>query len=125
VCVYIVVSCHSFICLYVFVLFLLCACWCCCVYRISEKLRVESAGSVVEYGMVNGDISVTRSIGDMVLSTKKKMIGVIAEPEIHKFYLDNDDEFVIIATDGLWDVFKSQIAVTFARYVCDSIIFCI
>jgi len=67
--------------------------------------RVGSAG-----------LQVTRSIGDADM----KIEGVLtAEAEIHDVELDDDDDwFVIIATDGLWDVIDDQEAV---RLMCDTV----
>jgi protein phosphatase 1L len=49
----------------------------------------------------NGELSVSRSFGD------KEYInfGLIAEPEITKVELESDSMFLILATDGFWNVF--------------------
>ena len=38
-----------------------------------------------------------------------------AEPELKRIALTEEDEFLIIGCDGLWDVFRNQNAVDFAR----------
>ena len=38
-----------------------------------------------------------------------------AEPELKRITLTEEDEFLIIGCDGLWDVFRNQNAVDFAR----------
>lgn len=40
---------------------------------------------------------------------------LIAEPELMTTKLTEEDEFLIIGCDGVWDVFMSQNAVDFAR----------
>jgi protein phosphatase 2C family protein 2/3 len=40
---------------------------------------------------------------------------VIAVPDIREHQLTDEDDFVVIASDGLWDVFETQEAATFAR----------
>jgi protein phosphatase 2C family protein 2/3 len=40
---------------------------------------------------------------------------LIPDPELSCFYPTQGDEFLLIATDGLWDVMTSQAAVDFAR----------
>lgn len=40
---------------------------------------------------------------------------LIPDPELSCFYPTCRDDFIIIATDGLWDVMTSQAAVDFAR----------
>jgi serine/threonine protein phosphatase PrpC len=55
---------------------------------------------------VNGVLAVSRAIGDKDLKP-----WVSAEPEIHTRQLTDGDQFIILASDGLWDVFSSQDAV--------------
>jgi protein phosphatase 2C family protein 2/3 len=81
----------------------------------SEAARVVTDGGTIEFGFVNAQIAVTRSFGDIDMATGRKMAGLIARPETHKLFLTTDDEFLILACDGLWDVLSSQAAVTFAR----------
>lgn len=53
-------------------------------------------------------LAMARSIGDHAV----KSIGVIAEPEVKIHDIDTEkDEFVIIATDGVWEFISSQEAV--------------
>jgi len=80
-----------------------------------ERIRVESVGGQIEYGMLNGELKVSRAVGDIDLCTGDKMKGLTAEPDTHKLYITDDDEFVLIACDGLWDVFPSQKAISYAR----------
>lgn len=40
---------------------------------------------------------------------------LIPDPELSCFYPTRRDDFLLIATDGLWDVMTSQAAVDFAR----------
>ena len=47
----------------------------------------------------------TRSIGDMAATS----VGVIARPEIMVFpNLNQNDKFLVIASDGLWDRLSNQ-----------------
>lgn len=74
--------------------------------REEEKLRVQEAGgAVVWYGTwrVNGVLAVSRSIGD-----RAHCDVVIAEPEIKSHKMDGEEEFLLAATDGLWDVMSSE-----------------
>jgi serine/threonine protein phosphatase PrpC len=78
-----------------------------------EKDRVTKAGgAVVWYGAwrVNGLLSVSRSIGDNSLSSV-----VIADPSTKREQRTEQDEFIIVATDGLWDVVKHQEACDIVR----------
>ena len=40
-----------------------------------------------------------------------KNVGVIAEPEVKQFELDAEDQFMILASDGVWEFIYSQEAV--------------
>uniref|UniRef100_A0A7S1D348 PPM-type phosphatase domain-containing protein n=1 Tax=Cyclophora tenuis TaxID=216820 RepID=A0A7S1D348_CYCTE len=81
-----------------------------------ERARITAMGETVEwdnYAKVHRvkDLSVSRAIGDR--DAKPYVSG---EAEImHYPVAEDSDEFVIIATDGLWDVFTSQEAVTFVH----------
>ncbi|XP_050214186.1 probable protein phosphatase 2C 27 [Mercurialis annua] len=83
-----------------------------------ERKRVESLGGYVEDGYLNGLLGVTRALGNWHLEGMKvKGMGgpLSAEPELKLITLTKEDEFLIIGSDGIWDVFSSQNAVAFAR----------
>jgi|TARA_B110000091_G_C13777373_1_gene459474 protein phosphatase 1L len=62
---------------------------------------------------INGNLSCSRSFGDRLEAPY-----VIAEPDIHKEPRNwMEDQFIILASDGLWDVFESQEAVDFVNNV--------
>ena len=89
----------------------------CCdfVFRSAEKERVEQSGGTVEWDMLNGFLEVSRAIGDFDRELKAKTRGLTARPDTDVFDLVDEDEFIIIACDGLWDVLDSQDAVHYAR----------
>lgn len=86
---------------------------------IKERMRIESLGGYVDDGYLNGQLGVTRALGDWHLEGMKEMNGkggpLSAEPELKLMTLTKEDEFLIIGSDGIWDVFRSQNAVDFAR----------
>ncbi len=49
----------------------------------------------------------TRSFGDQSASE----VGVIAVPEITEWTLSENDKFIILASDGIWEVMSSKEAV--------------
>ena len=77
---------------------------------VIEKNRIEAAGGKIEKSIrevariyVPGGeyaLAVSRSFGDTLFKT----FGVICEPFTRKIRLDENDAFIVIATDGLWDV---------------------
>ncbi|KAI5336690.1 hypothetical protein L3X38_015958 [Prunus dulcis] len=66
----------------------------CCT---KERMRIESLVGYIDDGYLNGQLGVTRAL------------------ELKLMTLTKDDEFLIIGSDGIWDVFTSQNAVAFAR----------
>ena len=56
-------------------------------------------------------MAVSRAIGDRMLKDY-----VSAEPEIVERTITKDDAFIVIATDGLWDVLSNQ---TVAQISCN------
>lgn len=87
--------------------------------RPTEKERIESLGGSVNDGYLNGLLSVSRALGDWHLEGMKEMSGgggpLSAEPELKLVTLSKEDEFLIIGSDGIWEVFTSQNAIDFAR----------
>ncbi|KAM3362858.1 putative protein phosphatase 2C 47 isoform X1 [Capsicum galapagoense] len=82
----------------------------------SEKLRIEKLGGVIFDGYLNGQLSVARALGDWHIKGEKGEKGPLSsEPEFEELILSEEDEFLIIGCDGLWDVMSSQYAVTIVR----------
>mmetsp|Transcript_10982 Transcript_10982/g.20715 ORF Transcript_10982/g.20715 Transcript_10982/m.20715 type:complete len:386 (+) Transcript_10982:276-1433(+) len=84
-----------------------------------ESDRIHKAGGFVTDGRVNGSLNLSRAIGDMEYKQRKdldpKEHAVTAFPEILSCKLHKDDEFLILACDGIWDVMTNQEAVDFVR----------
>jgi len=84
--------------------------------RKDELERVIAAGCKVKDNRVNGVLAVTRSFGDTQHKEEEEEgSGVLAIPEITREKIEKMDEFLILATDGLWDVMSSQQAINFVR----------
>lgn len=82
----------------------------------SERDRIKGAGGHVVFGRVMGSLAVSRAIGDKDFKhpfCKGTADFVSAEPFIAKYPITPEDEFLIIACDGLWDKFTYQAAVDF------------
>uniref|UniRef100_A0A6B2L9W4 PPM-type phosphatase domain-containing protein n=1 Tax=Arcella intermedia TaxID=1963864 RepID=A0A6B2L9W4_9EUKA len=81
-------------------------------HNFNEKGRVIQAGGWISNNgcsRVNGLLAVTRALGDFYL--KEPVEYVTAVPEITEREISPFDQFIIIASDGFWDVFGSQEAV--------------
>ncbi|KAL1540611.1 protein-serine/threonine phosphatase [Salvia divinorum] len=82
----------------------------------SEKIRIEKLGGAIYDGYLNGQLSVSRALGDWHMKKPKGSASPLsAEPELQEMLLSEDDEFLILGCDGLWEVMSSQCAVTMAR----------
>lgn len=78
--------------------------------REDERSRIENAGAFVHFcngaWRVQGSLAVSRAIGDLHLKE-----WIISEPETKGLSLTSDCEFLIMASDGLWDKVNAQEAV--------------
>ncbi|XP_011081979.1 probable protein phosphatase 2C 60 [Sesamum indicum] len=84
-----------------------------------ERDRILKAGGFIHAGRVNGSLNLARAIGDMEFKQNKflppeKQI-VTANPDINIVELCDEDEFVVLACDGIWDCMSSQQLVDFVR----------
>eukprot|EP00163_Fabomonas_tropica_P021584 TRINITY_DN376_c0_g1_i3.p1 TRINITY_DN376_c0_g1~~TRINITY_DN376_c0_g1_i3.p1 ORF type:complete len:300 (+),score=32.04 TRINITY_DN376_c0_g1_i3:418-1317(+) len=92
--------------------------------RRDEAARVAEAGGVIRFGRVNVDgcdtaLAVTRALGDynykQVPGRALDQQPVVATPEIKEEMLGPHDEFLIVASDGVWCVMSNQEAVDYVR----------
>ncbi|KAK7348010.1 hypothetical protein VNO80_22558 [Phaseolus coccineus] len=83
---------------------------------LPEQRRVEEVGGFFDDGYLNGYLSVTRALGDWDLKFPLGAASpLIAEPDVRLATLGEEDEFLIIGCDGIWDVMSSQVAVSLVR----------
>jgi len=75
-----------------------------------EMKRIKEAGGFVALGRVNGILGVSRALGDHCLKE-----FVVCDPYLYQHPLDEEDEFLIIACDGVWDVMEDSEAVDIVR----------
>lgn len=68
----------------------------------NEYKRIVNDGGIVFGGRVYGSLMLARSFGDWQL----KSYGVSCEPHITRINITDKDKYVIVATDGIWDVFE-------------------
>lgn len=105
---------------------------------LQEIRRIREAGGWIVNGRICGDIAVSRAFGDIRFKTKKnemlrkgvnegrwseKFVSriqfkgdlIVATPDIYQVPLASDVEFVILASDGLWDYMNSSDVVKYVR----------
>ncbi|KAI0769785.1 protein serine/threonine phosphatase 2C [Trametes elegans] len=80
-----------------------------------EAQRIENQGGVILQGRVDGTLIPTRALGDSGMNQY-----VTSAPHTAEIELGKDDELVILACDGLWDVMSDQEAVDLVRGVRDA-----
>ncbi|KAL1561187.1 protein-serine/threonine phosphatase [Salvia divinorum] len=85
--------------------------------RTDERERIEKAGGFIVWAgtwRVGGVLAVSRAFGDKLLRPY-----VVAEPEIQEEKIDGID-FLIIASDGLWNVLSNKDAVNIVQGIPDA-----
>ncbi|KAI8908147.1 phosphatase 2C-like domain-containing protein [Powellomyces hirtus] len=84
-----------------------------------ESERIYNAGGFVEFGRVNGNLALSRAIGDFEFKLDPNLPAekhiVTANPDITERQLLDTDEFVVVACDGIWDCMSNQEVVDFVR----------
>ncbi|KAH8265981.1 hypothetical protein KR026_005009 [Drosophila bipectinata] len=85
-----------------------------------ESMRIVNAGGRVTLdGRVNGGLNLSRALGDHAYKTN---LGLPAEaqmisalPDVKKLLITPEDEFMILACDGIWNYMSSEEVVHFVR----------
>lgn len=89
------------------------------VNREDEQARIKNDGGYIVFGRVLGRLAITRAFGDFEckdLEVQNKDTGeteiksfIICEPEVREIKIDpREDEFIVLASDGLFDRYTSQ-----------------
>lgn len=72
-----------------------------------ELRRIEKAGSVVTDGRVDGNLNLSRSLGDLKYKINKELKPeewpITANPDIKVVDMQSDDDFIIMGCDGIWE----------------------
>lgn len=93
---------------------------------ISEKLRINAAGGIVQNGRISWghrSLGVSRALGDFELkkqSDKDQLHQILSsQPDVYVQQKDDNDEFMILASDGVWDVITDE---ALCQYVHDTLL---
>ena len=76
-------------------------------HRASDPLeneRISNDGGIVYMGRVFGQLMLSRAFGDWEI----KRFGVITDPHVTRINITDNDKYVIVATDGIWDVLDDK-----------------
>ena len=70
----------------------------------AEKNRITAAGGFVDFGRVNGNLALSRAIGDFEFKKGAELPPesqiVTAFPDVEEHELTDEDEFLVLACDG-------------------------
>lgn len=85
----------------------------------TETKRIVAAGGWVEFNRVNGNLALSRALGDFVFKKNEKKKAeeqiVTAYPDVEARDLTDEYEFIVIACDGIWDVLTNEEVLEFVR----------
>jgi serine/threonine protein phosphatase PrpC len=85
-----------------------------------EKNRIEKAGGIVAMKRVDAELAVARAMGDFQFKDIKlppENCKVTANPDLNIQVRTKQDEFIVVACDGVWDVMSNQECIdTVTRY---------
>lgn len=74
------------------------------LHETGEKARISAAGGFVDFGRVNGNLALSRAIGDFEFKKSAELAPeqqiVTAFPDVVIHDVSDDDEFLVIACDG-------------------------
>lgn len=85
----------------------------------AETKRIYEGGGFVEFNRVNGNLALSRALGDFVFkrndAKKPEEQIVTAYPDVETREITEDYEFLVLACDGIWDVMTNQEVIDFCR----------
>lgn len=79
----------------------------------TERQRIEAAGGRLDMsGRIDGGLNLSRALGDFEYKSRSDLAAdqqkVIAQPEIQSVVVvPGEDEFLVLGSDGVFDVFSS------------------
>ncbi|KAL9937115.1 hypothetical protein V8E36_004350 [Tilletia maclaganii] len=84
-----------------------------------ETTRIVGAGGFVEFGRVNGNLALSRALGDFEFkgnhSLSPEEQAVTADPDVIVHSMTGEEEFLVLACDGIFDCLSNQQVVDFVR----------
>lgn len=77
-----------------------------------EKNRIAKAGGFIIEGRVNGNLNLSRALGDLEykknasLKPQEQLISPM--PDIEKRAISKDDAFLVMGCDGIWEILNAD-----------------
>lgn len=86
-----------------------------------ERKRIENAGGSVQWKRVDGDLAVSRAFGDFQFKQRTDLPAdqqkVSCFPDIRVHERVPEDDVLLLACDGLWDVMTNNEAIDLVRSI--------
>jgi len=78
----------------------------------NELKRIEQAGGIVAEGRINGNLNLSRAIGDLEFKNNKALKAneqlIIAEPDVVMRNFDKTEQFFLMGCDGIWELKNAE-----------------
>lgn len=71
---------------------------------VEEVKRIKRMGGSIINERLSGKLAISRAFGDFSMKEK----GLIVDPSINKVILSDSDKFVVLCSDGIWDVLDEK-----------------
>ncbi len=77
-----------------------------------EKERITKAGGYISDGRINGNLNLSRAIGDLEykkntdLQPGEQLISAV--PDVQSRILTDEDELLVLGCDGIWECLSNQ-----------------
>ncbi len=88
-----------------------------------ELERIHQAKGFVKHKRVDGDLAVSRGLGDFTYKSNETLRvdqqKVIPNPEFVTYPRKKEDEFMVLACDGIWDVANNEECGSFVQSLID------
>jgi protein phosphatase 2C family protein 2/3 len=88
-----------------------------CEIEAKRIMSDDPEAEITKDGYLYSELAVARAIGSAHLKRDPSKRALIATAEVATVQLERQDDFVIVATDGLWDTVSSNEAVSIARRI--------
>ncbi|CAD8126948.1 unnamed protein product [Paramecium sonneborni] len=77
-----------------------------------EKRRIELAGGFVSNGRTNGNLSLSRALGDLEYKKDEKFRQdeqiIIAVPDVKEEEIQGNDKFLLMGCDGVFEIWEHE-----------------
>ena len=74
------------------------------IEQMIQMNRIINSGGIVFGGRICGQLMLSRAFGDWEL----KPFGVINVPHVIRKVIEATDKYLVIGSDGIWDVFQDD-----------------